>query len=50
MPAPGEDALGVELHALDGVITMAYAHHRPVVRRRRDDEPSGIDSGASVSE
>ncbi len=36
--APREDALGVELHALDGVMAMAHAHHRPVVSGRRDDE------------
>ena len=36
--APREDALGVELHALDGEVAMAHAHHRAVVGGRRDVE------------
>ena len=36
--ADGEDALGVELHALDGGADVAHAHHGPVVGRRRDGE------------
>ena len=39
--AAGEDALGVELHALDGVVAVAHAHHRAVVGGRRDGELGG---------
>ena len=37
----GEHALGMELHALDGVLAVADAHDRAVGRRRRDLEAVG---------
>ena len=39
--AAGEDALGVELHALDVVMAVAHAHHRAVVSGGRDGELGG---------
>ena len=41
MPVFGEQALGVELHAFDGVIAVADAHNGAVFRPRRDVQMLG---------
>ncbi len=51
MAVRGEDALGMELHALDLVLAVADAHHDAVGRAGGDDECVGDASGgSSVSE
>ena len=50
MAVRGEDALGMELHALDLVLAVADAHHDAVGRAGGDDSASGIVGGSSVSE
>ena len=38
LPAVGQDALGVELHALERVLAVAQAHHHAVLGPGRDLE------------
>ena len=49
MPVFGEQALGVELHAFDGVIAVADAHNGAVFRPRRDVQMLG-QAGANYPE
>ena len=46
----GQDALGVELHALDVVVAVAHAHDRAVGRGGGDLRTSGRVAGSIVSE